>query len=432
VTTDVVTKTWDIPVAWNGRRYSSSANVPEEPTTPVNIGAPVVTGTATVGQTLSCSTGTWSASPTGYAYQWLRGGAEIGSATANTYELVLDDLGELISCEVTASNGEGSGTPAESNEAGPIAPESGGLVQGDLHVVTGSGFGTRPDYNFGDYTFMGERHIHAVWGYFDQAMPADGSSQATFRAALDGLVPATGFNFNGNPSSSLHLTLQTGGPSQSGRYLRKVSTAFAQGGYLMYVTGSGSEYPDNPYAYSCFKFRGSGQGKIFRWWENSGAAENWYMGGQALVSENNGTPTYWYQNWSPDDENFERAQIFLREANASQLKINGTTILLTSNNFTVANLVQVSQNDSRDISITWPNSVDTGGVFEYADLYYDFTEARAEIQVGSVVEIQPVNSWADGSITIIFNKGELSAGTGTLRIYDASSNVLHSESVEIA
>lgn len=70
---------------------------------------PSVSGTATVGSTLTCATGTWTNAPSGYTYQWLRDGSSIGSATTSTYVLVSGDLGHQISCKVTASNAEGSG-----------------------------------------------------------------------------------------------------------------------------------------------------------------------------------------------------------------------------------------------------------------------------------------------------------------------------------
>ena len=42
---------------------------------PANTTPPTVTGTASVGQTLTAENGTWANSPTAYQYQWLRCGA---------------------------------------------------------------------------------------------------------------------------------------------------------------------------------------------------------------------------------------------------------------------------------------------------------------------------------------------------------------------
>lgn len=74
---------------------------------PVNTVAPAITGTPTVGQTLTVSNGTWTNSPTSFAYQWRRNGSDIAGATANTYALVSDDAGTMISCLVTATNADG-------------------------------------------------------------------------------------------------------------------------------------------------------------------------------------------------------------------------------------------------------------------------------------------------------------------------------------
>lgn len=70
---------------------------------PVNSVAPAITGTPTEGQTLTCSSGTWSKSPS-YAYQWLRAGVPIIGATASTRLLAADDVGSAMSCTVTATN----------------------------------------------------------------------------------------------------------------------------------------------------------------------------------------------------------------------------------------------------------------------------------------------------------------------------------------
>lgn len=81
---------------------------------PVNTVAPAITGTPQVGQTLSCSTGTWSNVPTSYAYQWKRNNANILGATSATYTLVSADANTSVKCTVTATNGAGSAN-ADSN-----------------------------------------------------------------------------------------------------------------------------------------------------------------------------------------------------------------------------------------------------------------------------------------------------------------------------
>ncbi len=76
---------------------------------PQNLTAPEVTGTAVVGGTLTCSPGTWNGQPAPtYAYQWQLAGADIPSATANTFTVVAADRGLLLSCRVTARNHEGT------------------------------------------------------------------------------------------------------------------------------------------------------------------------------------------------------------------------------------------------------------------------------------------------------------------------------------
>ena len=83
---------------------------------PVNSVAPAITGTATQVQTLTCSTGTWSKSPS-YAYQWLRAGVPISGATASTRVLAAGDVGSKMSCRVTATNAgiSATATTAETN-----------------------------------------------------------------------------------------------------------------------------------------------------------------------------------------------------------------------------------------------------------------------------------------------------------------------------
>jgi uncharacterized delta-60 repeat protein len=78
---------------------------------PANTAAPAITGTAEVGQTLTCSEGTWSGvTPQTYAFEWLRDGAVIDGATSSTYTLADADADKTIVCRVTATSFAGSGS----------------------------------------------------------------------------------------------------------------------------------------------------------------------------------------------------------------------------------------------------------------------------------------------------------------------------------
>lgn len=79
---------------------------------PENTVLPAITGNVRTGESLTCSTGTWTNSPSSYAYQWTRAGVDIGGATSSTYAVTPTDIPELIACEVIATNGTGDSDPA--------------------------------------------------------------------------------------------------------------------------------------------------------------------------------------------------------------------------------------------------------------------------------------------------------------------------------
>lgn len=87
---------------------------------PVNSVAPAITGTETEGETLTCSSGTWSNTPDAYAYQWKRSGVAISGATSNTRVLAAADVDETLTCVVKATN-LGVSAVAESAATGTIA-----------------------------------------------------------------------------------------------------------------------------------------------------------------------------------------------------------------------------------------------------------------------------------------------------------------------
>ena len=93
---------------------------------PVTTAPPGVSGTPAVGQTLTGSEGSWSNTPTSFAYQWLRcngGGnncANVANGTQKTYTLVGADAGNTMRVRVTATNADGSNS-AQSTQTAAVA-----------------------------------------------------------------------------------------------------------------------------------------------------------------------------------------------------------------------------------------------------------------------------------------------------------------------
>ena len=83
---------------------------------PASSSPPVISGDATVGSTLSTTTGAWAGDqPITYSYQWQRcdssGNAcanEASGGTKSTYQVVKNDAGQTIRVQVTGTNARGS------------------------------------------------------------------------------------------------------------------------------------------------------------------------------------------------------------------------------------------------------------------------------------------------------------------------------------
>jgi fibronectin type 3 domain-containing protein len=87
---------------------------------------PTLAGTASVGQALTVTPGTWSGSPTTFTYAWLRCNANgrlctaIAGATAASYTLSADDSGHTIVATLTAT--AGTATQAVLTVTSPVVP----------------------------------------------------------------------------------------------------------------------------------------------------------------------------------------------------------------------------------------------------------------------------------------------------------------------
>lgn len=87
-----------------------SALAVEEPV--ATVSAPVVTGEAVFAETLTATTGEWTGTDLTYTYAWLRDGEPVPGRDAPTYALDLEDLGDRLQVEVTATDSSGSSATA--------------------------------------------------------------------------------------------------------------------------------------------------------------------------------------------------------------------------------------------------------------------------------------------------------------------------------
>jgi WD40 repeat protein len=87
---------------------------------PANLALPTISGTAQEGKTLTASPGSWSNSPTSYAYRWRRCDSKgancvaITGATYQTYKLTSADVGSTLQVRVFAYNEAGQGSALSS------------------------------------------------------------------------------------------------------------------------------------------------------------------------------------------------------------------------------------------------------------------------------------------------------------------------------
>ena len=115
---------------------------PPPPVPPANTAAPVVTGTAQQGDTLTATNGSWSGTaPITYTDQWqdcTTSCSNISGATGSTYRLGAGDVGDTVDVVVTATNAAGSASQA-SAQTGVVQPPPPPTVPTGLTATPGNG-----------------------------------------------------------------------------------------------------------------------------------------------------------------------------------------------------------------------------------------------------------------------------------------------------
>lgn len=152
---------------------------------PLNLTAPVLSGTEAVGEELSVTDGTWQGQATiTFAYQWRRDGSNISGATSSTYTLVADDYDTVIDCVVTATNSLDSAS-ADSNDTGAIA----GLAPTNdtAPSISGSdGLGDTLTRTAGSWSGTPTPSVSGQWRRNGVAIPSETGATYTIVAADSG------------------------------------------------------------------------------------------------------------------------------------------------------------------------------------------------------------------------------------------------------
>lgn len=101
---------------------------------------PEITGTPSVGSTLTATGGTWSPSPSSTTYQWKRDGQDIVGATTKTYVPTTDDAGTALTVSVTVTRdgyADRSSTSAAANiPLGTFTPGARPSISGTPRVAS--------------------------------------------------------------------------------------------------------------------------------------------------------------------------------------------------------------------------------------------------------------------------------------------------------
>jgi hypothetical protein len=196
---------------------------------PVNTVAPVVSGTATVGQTLSTTNGTWTGAPAPtFTYQWQRVTTNISGATSSTYVLVAADVANTIRCVVKATNTIApAGVTANSNSTASVAASVPGAPTIGTATQTGATTATVA------YTAPASNGGATITVYTATSSP--GSITGTLSQAGSGTITVSGLSTGVSYTFTVKATNSVGQSAASAASNAVVPTAL---GYYVSLYGT--------------------------------------------------------------------------------------------------------------------------------------------------------------------------------------------------
>lgn len=317
-----------------------------------------------------------------------------------------------------------------------------GPKHGQLRAIVVEGAGTKTDYNDGNYTFAGHRHLHLRATDFDNALAAVPSSntKAGWQGHLDGIYPIlTSDDFNSQATESGATLELEGGPTRSGKWLRRQTSAELWEKYPANVRlrnwnlfSNSSGYKSAVYvSYYLQTFVGDDTGKHFRiWWRRDLPSTDSKYNSNLWLGKSAGSSGYtWRLEWSNDgqpggysnqqfeiDGKWNRVEVLMDFDNDEYaMMVNGQLLTYVSRGYTGVIEGQMGLNSVVRYALLG-NTVDPraedGHHLGWAQPFADFSLKRIELadspnwanKTKSV--IQPVKSWESDNIEFIINQGD--------------------------
>jgi len=321
------------------------------------------------------------------------------------------------------------------NAAPAVSGVSGTLSHGGSVTISGSGFGTRSNYNNTSDSWQGGNFLNFRFKDFE-----------------DGQINSHGFyaqkgDSNWSPSAS-ELGINNGGPTNSTKFMKRTYVTGEAGGLSAKVAGGGNQL------YTTFKFMmpaNTQSGKFFRLYADSpqsniylstGCTNNMVRGYSECTSGScSGVATEWGTGPTLTANTWHRVEIWADATkNVFSVTVNGTQAWQKSNWLNSSLLMNGH-------TLDYPNMLDASsrdaacpatGAYNYDDIYADFTQARVELSDSSTwaaakkKEVQIPTAWSANSITVRVNSGTFSSGQNVYLYVVDSTGVANSQGIPVS